>query len=198
MLGRMNIDNEKSTKRDGQRERYWQGPPPPGGRAGGGRQGGGRQEERRSRLFVFAAIAVVAAAVGIAIALVLLKAPSTSADAGSAAAGVTPSYAQQSPSSGTQGGSSGGNGAGLPALPPLSGGGGGLQLMLNGRVAAVSGSSITLAGNGPDVKAAITSSTRFTGTVTSSKGVKVGDQISAQVSGSSASSLVAVDIQDPA
>jgi hypothetical protein len=45
-------------------------------------------------------------------------------------------------------------GAGLPALPALSGQGDGqLQLMLTGRVLAISGTSITIGGNGPSVTA---------------------------------------------
>lgn len=81
-------------------------------------------------------------------------------------------------------------------LPPLSGSGGGLEYMIRGRVAAVSATSITLAGNGPSITASINGSTRFTGQIMSASGIKVGDEVSAQLSGKSQSSLVASTIDD--
>jgi len=91
----------------------------------------------------------------------------------------------------------GGGSGGLPALPPLNGNGGGLQYMLNGQVSAISATSITLSGSGPSVTAAITSSTQVGGNVTSVSQIKVGDQVTAQVGGKSATALVAMSIQDP-
>lgn len=70
--------------------------------------------------------------------------------------------------------------------------------MLNGKVVAISSTSITLGGNGPNVVAKITSATKVTGNVSSPSGIKVGDQVAAQVSGKSSSSYVADSIQDPA
>ena len=69
--------------------------------------------------------------------------------------------------------------------------------MLNGKVLAISGTSITLGGNGPSVTAAINGSTKFSGSVTSASGIKVGDQVVAEVAGQDSSHLVAVEIQDP-
>jgi hypothetical protein len=156
-------------------------------------------QRRKQRLnpLITAAVAVTAAAIGIALALILLKTPGSSAASASGdPAGSSPGgySAGGIPSSGTQGG----NGGGLPALPPLSGGGGGgLQLMLQGKVLAISSTSITLGGNGPDIVAKITGSTQVTGNVTSVSGIKVGDQVAAEVSGQSSADMTAVQIQDP-
>lgn len=142
------------------------------------------------------AIAVVAPAVAIGLLLVLAFAGTPSSTAASSdPTGGDPAPAQTYAAGG--GGSGGSAGGGLGALPPLSGDGGGLTYMLNGRVAAISSTSITLAGNGPSVKAAIDGSTRVSGNVTEVSGIKVGDQVTAQVSGQSSTSLVASAIQDP-
>lgn len=169
---------------------------------------------RRLSPLTLTAVAITAAAVGIAGALIFLTIPkaesassggstgyssgssgsgSSSPGSGSSSSGSGSSSAGGVPSSGTQGGS----GSGLPALPPLSGSGGGLQLMLSGKVLAISGTSITLGGNGPNVVARINGSTRVSGNVTSPSGIKVGDQVSAQVTGRNSSNLTAVAIQDP-
>lgn len=133
------------------------------------------------------AIAVVAPAVAIGLLLVLAFAGTPSSTAASSdPTGGDPAPAQTYAA-----------GGGLGTLPPLSGNGGGLTYMLNGRVAAISSTSITLAGNGPSVKAAIDGSTRVSGNVTEVSGIKVGDQVTAQVSGQSSTSLVASAIQDP-
>jgi hypothetical protein len=137
-------------------------------------------------------VGVVAAAVGVAVGLAFVHWPG-------AAVAATPgasASASASPSGGSAG--SGGSGGGLPALPPLSGNGNGeVQVSLIGKVVAVSGTSITLGGNGPSVKAAFTGSTKFGGKVTSPAGIKVGDEVSATVTGSS-SKLTVASIQDPA
>jgi hypothetical protein len=137
------------------------------------------------------AVGVVAAAAVIGLILVLLFAHSPT----SSAASSEPTAGNPAPTQ-TYAGGGGGNGT-LAALPPLSGNGGGLMYMLNGKVAAISSTSITLAGSGPSVTAAINGSTQVTGNVTSVGGIKVGDQVTAQVSGQSSSSLVATAIQDP-
>jgi hypothetical protein len=102
--------------------------------------------------------------------------------------------------------------AGQPSLTPLApggtsqpgggahpgtGSGGTGTLFVIGKVTAVSGRSITIGGSGHTVTAAVTTSTRVTGKVSGISGVKVGDQVSAQIvqNGGTAS---ATAIQDPA
>lgn len=65
------------------------------------------------------------------------------------------------------------------------------------QVTAVSSTSITAGGAGHTVTAAVTRSTRITGKVSGISGIKVGDQVSAQIvqNGGAAS---ATAIQDPA
>jgi hypothetical protein len=153
----------------------------------------------RGRPLTFAAVAVAAAAIGIAAAVIFLKNPVVSPAGYTPAAGSSSSAGNgnggigSAPSSGSQGG------GGLGALPPLSGGGGGgaLQLMLTGKVLAISGTSITLGGNGPSVTAAINGSTKFSGSVTSASGIRVGDLVGAEVSGQDSADMVAAEIQDP-
>ena len=151
----------------------------------------GPRDDRRARPgpLGIALVAVIAAALGVAVALIITKGP-YSATPVSAAPGSSPSAA--APGAGSSTAPQAGGGAG--GLPPLSGGGGALQLMLNGRVTAVSATSITLGGNGPSVTAAITRSTHFTGSVRTAAGIKVGDQITAQVTGTNPQHLVAAEI----
>jgi hypothetical protein len=120
-----------------------------------------------------AVVAVLAAAAGIAVGLFLVR------GAPAARAGATPSVSAGS----------------LPALP--GNGNGQLEIMLAGRVLAVSGTSITIGGAGPAVTAAVTSTTTVTGTARGIGGVKVGDEVSAQITGT-ADHLAATAIQDPA
>lgn len=94
----------------------------------------------------------------------------------------------------------GGQGGGR--LPARRGGPGGLaggtvRMMLAGRVSAVSAAAITIGGPGHVITAAVTGSTRVTGTVTGLSGIKVGDLVSAQLT-RTAGRIVAVAIQDPA
>ena len=77
-----------------------------------------------------------------------------------------------------------GSGAGLLPPPALTGHGGQPQLLLTGEVLAVSGTSITIGGNGPSVTAAVTRATKVTGTVRGIGGIKVGDEVSARITGS--------------
>lgn len=141
-----------------------------------------------------AIVALGAALAGVALGVALLHWPGATA-AAAPSAWAPASAAAPAPSSGS---GSAGSGGGLPALPPLSGNGtGGLQMMLAGKVLAVSGRSITIGGNGASVTAAFTSSTRFGGKVTSAAGIKTGDEVSAAVTGTPAKLTVAT-IQDPA
>ena len=171
---------------------------PAGAGAGAGDGNGGRKRREGLRaggvsgfsvrgfsVRVAAAVAVLAAAAGVAAGVFLIKgAPTATAAQGARA---TPS------ASSSQVGS-----AGLPALPALSADGNGqLQMMLTGRVLAVSDRSITIGGNGPDVTAAITRSTKITGAVSRISAVKAGAEISAQIT-DTGGHLTATEIQDPA
>ncbi len=91
-----------------------------------------------------------------------------------------------------------GNGGSLGALPPRGGAGGrrALQLMVAGRVTAVSSTSITLAGQGHSITAALTRGTRITGRSDRAAGIKVGDTVSAQISETGSPAVLA--LQDPA
>jgi hypothetical protein len=138
---------------------------------------------------VAVAVGLLAAAAGVAAGLLLIR----GTPAASAAGPATPSASAPA-----------GTGTGLPALPGLSGNGNGhLQMILTGRVLAVSGTSITIGGSGPSVTAAVTSTTKVTGTAATGSaargigGVKVGDEVSAQITGT-AGHLDATAIQDPA
>jgi len=113
-----------------------------------------------------ATVAVVAAAAGLAAGLFLIKStPPTAAVAGSA------------PSASASAG---------PAQ---------LQIALTGRVLAVSRASITIGGAGPSVTAAVTGATTITGRAHGIGGVKAGDEVSAQLTGTAAR-LTATAIQD--
>ena len=130
-----------------------------------------------------AIVALLAAAAGVATSLFLVA----GTPAASTASGATPSASAPAGSS-----------AGLPGLPGLSGNGNGqLRMALTGRVLAVSGTAITIGGEGPSVTAAVTGATTITGTVRRIGGVKVGDEVPAQITGT-ASRLTATAIQDPA
>ena len=146
----------------------WPGGPPGPPRAGAG----------RVRPLAVAAVAVVALAVGAGVAAVVARGPSSSPSA------------TQAPGSSQPTGIPGGNGT--------PGGGGAFgQLLLGGKVVTVSTTSITIAGGTHAVTAAVTSSTRVTGRVTSIGAVKVGDFVSAQISESNGKAT-ATAIQDPA
>jgi hypothetical protein len=153
-------------------------PPPPGRR--GARHG-----------WLFAVTAVVAAALAFGVVDFAIREAS-----GSPAASATPSASAPAgngsgsePSGGTQFGSPGG--APLPS-------GAAEHLMIGGKVTAVSATSITLGGGPQTVTAAVTHSTKVSGKVTSIGGIKVGDLVSASITGTSGGKLVADTIQDPA
>jgi hypothetical protein len=72
-----------------------------------------------------------------------------------------------------------------------------MELEIGGLVRAVSATSITVGGNGQEVTAAVTRATVITGKVSSISGIKVGDFVSASISGTNGK-LTADSIQDPA
>ena len=159
---------------------------PDGGQPGGGGGSGagmGRGPGGAPGFSVRAAsaVALLAAAAGVAAGFFLVRGTPAASTAGQ----LRPSAPAPSASGGT----------GLPGLP--GNGKGQLQMILTGRVLAVSGTSITIGGDGPSVTAAVTSATKVTGTARGIGGVKVGDEVSAQLTGT-ASHLVATAIQDPA
>jgi hypothetical protein len=171
---------------------------PPGGRGGGtggmpgggtGGMPGGGQARRRfpTTLAVIAVVAVVAGA-GIALGLQVFGSPAASAPSSqpSTLAPLQPGAGGQ-PGSGGQAGPNGG----------FPGGGGVAHAFLIGKVVKVSSTSITLGGPGRSITASITSSTRITGKVSAISGIKVGDQVSAQITEGNGSPTVAA-IQDPA
>jgi uncharacterized protein DUF5666 len=71
-------------------------------------------------------------------------------------------------------------------------------MLIAGPVTAVSGTSITIGGQGRPVTAAVTGATRITGKVCSISGIRVGDQVSAQITQEAGGKPTAVAIQDPA
>ena len=161
------------------------GAQPAGAQPGGAGKGRGHGGAPGFSVRAAAAVAVLAAAAGGAAGLFLVKGTPAASAAG-----------RTMPSASTPAGS----GTGLPGLPGLSGNGNGngqLRMVLTGQVLAVSGTSITIGGDGPSVKAAVTSTTTITGTAHGIGGVKVGNEVSAQVTGT-ASHLTATAIQDPA
>ena len=151
----------------------------PGYPPGGWRHGGGLR-----RGWLLALTAVVAAASGFGVVLAAMH----GATASPAAASPTPS--SSAPSSGTQFAPQGG---GLPSLPS----GASEHLEVGGQVTAVSANSITLNGGGQAITAAVTRATTITGKVTSILRIKVGDLVSASITGTNGK-LTAVSIQDPA
>jgi hypothetical protein len=174
--------------------RHWPAPgfppgDPPGGWPRAGAWGGGAA--RRGRLL--ALTAVVAAAFGFGVVVVALHQAASPASAGAApssSATASPSAGASGPGNGTQPAPQGG---GLQSLPP----GATERLEIGGQVMAVSATSITLNGGGQAITAAVTRATTVTGKVTSIRGVKVGDFVSASISGANGK-LTADSIQDPA
>ena len=131
-----------------------------------------------------AAVAVLAAVAGVAAGFFLVRGN----PAASAASRATPSASAPAGSGTAPAGS---------ASAPAGSGNAQLEIVLTGRVLAVSATSITIGGAGPSVTAAVTGATKITGTARGIGGVKVGDEISAQLTGT-ASHLAATAIQDPA
>jgi len=114
----------------------------------------------------------------------------------SAPSAVTPSTAPSVlvPSHASSGLAPGG-GAVLPggsgAAPGGGSGGSGGQLMFMGKVTALSKNSVTLSGPGHTITAELTGSTRITGRL------KVGDTVSAQITGIGGGKFAVSAIQDP-
>jgi hypothetical protein len=130
-------------------------------------------------------MAVVGAAIGVGIVLVV-HALGSASPAGTPAAR-RPSY--QVPAR-----------SGIGALPGGGtgpGGSGGMEMMLVGKVLAVSSGSITIGGPGHSVTAVVTSSTKVTGNVSSIAGIKVGAEVSAQLTQRNGKTVAAA-VQDPA
>jgi hypothetical protein len=132
------------------------------------------------RPLVLAIVAVVALGGGAGVALAITRgldhSTSPSATSGSQPSGVTP-----------------GGGGTVPG-----GGGAVAEMFVAGPVTAVSSTSITIGGPGRTVTAAITSSTRITGKVTSIGAIKVGDQVSAQITQTNGGQPTVTAIQYPA
>jgi hypothetical protein len=160
----------------------WPAPPPWHG-SGYGQPPG----PPRSRALTVAAVAVVAAAVGAGIAIGITNWPTSSPSSSASTAPTVGSSTAASPPSGD-----GGNGF----LPPRSGSSGTEQLIVAGRVTAVSAASITIEGQGNTLTAAITNATKFSGTVRSASGIKVGDMVMLDISGNGTTNT-ATSIQDP-
>jgi len=160
---------------------------PPHGWHGGARRG-----------WLLALTAVVAAACGFGVVVVALH-----ETAGPAGAGAAPSSSATAPPSAVPP-NTGPNGAGNGTQPAPQGGGlqslppGAMErLEIGGQVMAVSATSITLNGGGQEITATVTRATTVTGKVSSIRGVKVGDFVSASISGANGK-LTADSIQDPA
>jgi hypothetical protein len=156
-------------------------PPPPAGRW-----------EARRRPVVLIVTAVVAAAAGFGMVAAALHDVSGSP----ASASSTPSTGASSPS------------GGQTMLPPQSGSGSGgaiptpgpgqqLELEVGGPVTKVSTTSITIGMGDRAVTAAVTKATKITGKVSSIAGIKVGELVSATITGANGK-LTADSIQDPA
>lgn len=148
-------------------------------------RGAGGKPPRRARPAVLAAVALAAAAIGAAVVLAVQSL------AGSAPSGAAPASAPSSlpPGQPAGGGQPGGNG-GAP-------GGAGVNVFLLGRVTAVTSTSITISGPGHTQTAAVTRATKITGKVSGIGGIKVGDQVSAQLT-RQGGTMTAVAIADPA
>jgi hypothetical protein len=147
----------------------------------------GPPDRRARHAIVLAVIAALAAVAGFIIVTAIHDVSASPAAANGATPGAT------APTGGTSGNP--------PASPlPSSGSGGTLQLEIGGKVVAVSATSITLDGAGQQITAAVTSATKVTGRVTSIAGVKPGDLVSAQLTGTGGNGgkLTAAAIQDPA
>jgi hypothetical protein len=152
-------------------------PPPPG---------------PRRRPVVLIVTAVVAAAAGFGVVAAALHDVSASP----ASASATPSTGTSAPA------------GGQTMLPPESGSASGrtiptpgpgqqLELELGGTVRRVSATSITIGAGGNAVTATVTKATRVSGKVSRIAGIKVGDMVSATITGTDGK-LTAVTIQDPA
>jgi len=160
----------------------WRRAAPPAGYGPGG------PRRRSLRPLALAVVAVVALGAGAGVALAVGRGLGNP-PAPSAAPSSQPSY-----------GAPGGSGSGaVPGGGAGPGGGSGAvgQGFIEGRVTSVSSTSITIGGPGQSMTAAITAATKVTGKVTSTGSVKVGDEVSAQITVNGGQATVTA-IQDPA
>lgn len=84
-----------------------------------------------------------------------------------------------------------------PGGVPPGGGGPGASMFVIGTVTAVSGTSITIGGQGHTITATVTHATRVTGKVAGLGGIKAGDRVSAQLT-QEGGRVTAATIADPA
>ena len=166
---------------DGGDDPPWRRAAPP---AAYGPSGPSRPGRSGMRPLVLAIVAVVALGGGAGVALAITKGLDHSASPSA-----TPST---QPSVGVPGGGSSVPGGGAP------GGGAVGEMFVAGPVTAVSSTSITIGGPGRTVTATITSATRITGKVSSIGAIKVGDQVSAQITQSNGGQPTVTAIQYPA
>ena len=166
---------------DGGDDPPWRRAAPP---AAYGRDGGPRRPGRSGlRPLALTIVAVVALGAGAGVALAITKGLDHSPSPSAAPSTQPPAVAP-------------GGGSGGGAIP---GGGGAVgEMFVAGPVTAVSRTSITIGGPNHTVTATITSATRITGKVTGIGGIKVGDQVSAQITESSGGQPTVAAIQDPA
>jgi hypothetical protein len=168
---------------DGGEDPPWRraAPSPPYGRG----DEPGRAGRSGLRPLALAIVAVVALGGGAGIALAITKgldhSPSPSAVPSTQPSAVAP----------------GGSGL-IPGGGTAPGGGAVGEMFVAGPVTAVSSTSITIGGPGHTVTAGITSATRITGKVTSIGGIRVGDQVSAQIRETNGGQPTVTAIQDPA
>jgi hypothetical protein len=167
---------------DGGDDPPWRRAAPP---AGYGRDGGPGRSGLRPLAIAIVAVVALSAGAGVALAITkgLDHSPSPSAAPSTQPSAVAP------------GGSGGGA---IPGGGTAPGGGAVGEMFVAGSVTAVSSTSITIGGPNHTVTAVITSSTRITGKVTSIGGIKVGAQVSAQITESNGGQPTVTAIQDPA
>jgi len=154
---------------------------------------------RRLNPTTLAVVVVVAVVAGAGVALGVQFFSGGSPDA-SPSASQPSALAPVQPGGGSQPGGGGQPAGGGQAGPNggFPGGAGGVaHAFLIGKVVKVSSTSITIGGPGRSITASITSSTRITGKVSAISGIKVGDQVSAQITEGNGSPTVAA-IQYPA
>jgi len=166
------------------------GPPAASAMPRGGPGAGPRKRARPGVTLAIITLAAAAIGAGIVLAVDYLS--------GSAAPAAAPSHQPSylAPGQDVGNGQPGANG-GLPSGGPGGGTGGTASMFIIGKVTAVTSTSITIGGSGPSITAAVTGDTRVTGKVSSIGGVKVGDQVSAQMT-QSGGKTTATAIQDPA
>ena len=172
---------------DGGGDPPWRRAAPP---AAYGRDGGPGRSGLRPLALAIVAVVALGAGAGVALAITkgLDHSPSPSAAPSTQPSAVAP------------GGSGGGTAPGgtIPGRGTAPGGGAVGEMFVAGSVTAVSSTSITIGGPNHTVTAAMTSSTRITGKVTSIGAIKVGDQVSAQITESNGGQPTVAAIQDPA